>query len=163
MESKKRTFIVLMDGDNLFQGLEGNFDKLTDFSWLLDPIAERGNLQLKFVFFVQLHYPPVEILSKSHCFFPIVCLGEQDGKLPKQMDNADALMTELGSILVAHHDFTDLVIVSGDRDFNRLATKAKDYRKNVLIISARDALSGLLRQRFETMEFENMHFRSPEI
>ncbi len=154
MGQKKRSFVVLIDCDNLFKGIQGDITKLEDFSWLTGPILEKGILLMGLAFLPDYMStnPPVYILSKNHRFFPIVCLGERDGKTPKQMDNVDARITELGTNLIEHYNFSDLVIVAGDADYNHLATMAKYHKKNVLIISARDALSGLLKERFETIE-----------
>ncbi|MEK7135043.1 MAG: NYN domain-containing protein, partial [Patescibacteria group bacterium] len=49
---------------------------------------------------------------------------------------------ELGRFLVEHSDITDLVIVSGDADFQGLIEFARWQQKRVKVVSAHEAISG---------------------
>ncbi len=137
-----KRFAVLMD----FENLEKNIDqtKLRDFSWLFNPILEQGKISCAYVF-IPDHYgsnPPVRTLSNIYRFFCIFC-PKKSGIL-KDADSVDSRMDELGRFLVEHSDITDLVIVSGDADFQGLIEFARWQQKRVKVVSAHEAISGRL-------------------
>lgn len=138
--SLKKRFAILMD----FENLEKNIDrtKLYDFSWLLNPILKQGKISCAYVF-IPDHYgsnPPVRVLSNIHRFFCVFC-PKKSGLL-KDVDSVDNRMNELGRFLVEHSDITDLVIVSGDADFQGLIEFARWQQKRVKVVSAHEAISG---------------------
>ncbi len=135
-----RRFAILMD----FENLEKNIDraKLRDFSWLLNPILEQGKIFCACVF-IPDHYgsnPPVWVLSNIHRFFCVFC-PKRSGTM-KDADSVDNRMDEFGRFLVEHSDITDLVIVSGDADFQGLIEFARWQQKRVKVVSAHEAISG---------------------
>lgn len=135
-----KRFAILMD----FENLEKNIDraKLSDFSWLFNPILEQGKIFSAFVF-IPDHYgsnPPVRVLSNIHRFFCVFC-PKKSGLL-KDADSVDSRMDELGRFLVEHSDITDLIIVSGDADFQGLIEFARWQQKRVKVVSAHEAISG---------------------
>ncbi len=135
-----KRFAILMD----FENLEKNIDrtKLHDFSWLLNPILEQGKISCAYVF-IPDHYgsnPPVRTLSNIHRFFCVFC-PKKSGIL-KDADSVDNRMDELGRFLVEHSDITDLVVVSGDADFQGLIEFARWKQKRVKVVSAHEAISG---------------------
>lgn len=135
-----KRFAILMDFENLEKNI--NRTKLHDFSWLLNPILEQGKISCAYVF-IPDHYgsnPPVRTLSNIHRFFCVFC-PKKSGVL-KDADSVDARMDELGRFLVEHSDITDLVIVSGDADFQGLIEFARWQQKRVKVVSAHEAISG---------------------
>lgn len=145
----ERTFAVFMDYKNLESNLK-NADKFRDFSWLLDPILEQGKIIFAFVF-IPDHYftrAPIQQLSNLHRFQVIACPRQIGGAITKDADTVDAKIDELAWPIIEHSNVTDLVIISGDADFKRLANLARWRQKNVIVISAARAVSG----RFFEME-----------
>lgn len=144
INSAGKRFAILMD----FENLEKNIDrtKLYDFSWLLNPILEQGKISCAYVF-IPDHYgsnPPIRTLSNIHRFFCVFCPKETGAVDKKDKDSVDTRMDELGRFLVEHSDITDLVIVSGDADFQGLIEFARWQQKRVKVVSAHEAISGRL-------------------
>jgi hypothetical protein len=145
----ERTFAIFMDYKNLEDNLK-NADRFRNFSWLLDPILAQGKIIFAFVF-IPDHYftrAPIQQLSNLHRFQVIACPRQIGGAITKDADTVDAKIDELAWPIVEHTDVSDLIIISGDADFKRLANLARWRRKKVTVISAPKAVSG----RFFEME-----------
>ena len=151
--NEKRKFIILIDDENLERGLEKNHEeKLRDFSWLIDPILEQGDIVLKMAFYPDVAYPPIRKLSKDYGFYCVICPIDQSAK---HVDNVDHKMEAFGKEMIFNNfDFTDLVIVGGDWDFKELAWAAKSRGKGVKFIGAKGTISGKLKELFEVEEIE---------
>lgn len=143
---KEKRFAILIDYENLRKNVSQI--KLLDFSWLFDPILAEGKIVGGYVFFPE-HYGnnmPVKTLSNIHRLFCVVCPKDigNNGEF-KDKDVVDSRMDELGRFLVEHSDITDLVIVSGDADFQGLVQFARWQQKEVKLVSAADAISSRFR------------------
>lgn len=143
---QEKRFAILIDYENLKKHV--NTAKLLDFSWLFDPILAKGKIVGGYVFFPE-HYGnnmPVKTLSNIHRLFCVVCPKnlDSDGAF-KDRDIVDSRMDELGRFLVEHSDITDLVIVSGDADFQGLVQFARWQQKEVKLVSTADAISSRFR------------------
>ena len=146
--TENRRFVVLIDYKNLEDSIKNPGDRFRNFSWLLDPILEQGILIFGFVFIPE-HYsarPAINQLSSRHRFSPILCPRQFDGIISKDADTVDARMNALGKDLIEHSDCTDLVIISGDRDFQELANFAIWRKKKIHVFSTPEALSNAFRQ-----------------
>lgn len=140
----ERTFAIFMDYKNLEDNLPNSFEKLRDFSWLLDPILKVGKIIFAFVF-IPDHYltkAPVQQLANKHQFSVIACPRQVSGIVTKNADTVDTIMSNLAKGLVEHSDITDIVVISGDADFKQLVNFAIWQQKKVKVISATDAISG---------------------
>lgn len=143
-KTPEKRFAVFMDYSNLERNLPKTTDCFRNFSWLLDPILKRGKIIFAFVF-IPDHYvsrAPIMQLTHKHHFHAIFCPRQISGTITKDADTVDAQMQELGWALIQHSDITDVIIVSGDADFQRLATHAKWQQKRVMVVSSAKALSG---------------------
>jgi len=155
----KRTFAIFLDYVNLERGLPDRIENFRDFSWLLDPILEKGSILYGFCFIPE-HYlarAPVMQLSHRHQFQIIVCPRQIEGVITKDEDTVDAKLIDLARTMIEHDDFTDLVIISGDADLLPLAETAKWHRKRVTVVSPKRALSGRfldLGDRVDVQTFE---------
>lgn len=141
---KERRFAILMD----FENLEKNVDRhrLLDFSWLINPILAAGKILVAEVF-IPDHYGhnvPVRTLANIHRFKPVYCVKRPGGSAVKDVDSVDKWMDEEGRFLVEYTDITDLVIVSGDADFQSLIQFARWRQKRVRVVAAANAISGRL-------------------
>lgn len=87
-------------------------------------------------------------LTHKHHFHAIFCPRQTGNSTTKDADTVDAQMHELAWALIEHSSITDAVIVTGDADFQRLATHARWQQKRVTIVSSEKTLSG----RFLEME-----------
>lgn len=153
VKAPERKFVILVDYENLEKGLKGQPEKLNNFSWLIDPILEEGVIVMAVAFFPDIGYPPIGILGKRYNFFCVVCPVELGDRRSKHVDDVDHRMEAFGmKLLSGGFGFTDLIIVAGDWDFKALGLEAKYATKRVVIISARDALSGGLKKLFEVKE-----------
>ncbi len=144
--SQNKKFAIFLDFVNLEKNMPKSADKFRDFSWLLNPILEKGKLIFAFVF-IPDHYvsrAPIMQLTHKHRFHPLVCPRQilTGGSTIKDADTVDAQMHDLGYAIIDNSDITDLIIVSGDADFQRLATHAIWQQKSVTVVSASKALSG---------------------
>ncbi|MBI2063504.1 MAG: NYN domain-containing protein [Candidatus Yanofskybacteria bacterium] len=141
---QEKRFAVFMDYKNLEMNLPRSTDKFRNFSWLLDPILNQGKIIFAFVF-IPDHYvsrAPIMQLTHKHHFHAIFCPRQINGVTTKDADTVDAQMQELAWALIQNSDITDVVIVTGDSDFQRLATHAKWQQKRVWVVSAEKAVSG---------------------
>lgn len=140
-----------MDYRNLEKGLSNARERFRDFSWLIDPIIERGRIVFAFVFIPDNYVNRMEIhqLANKHSFAPILCTRQTDGVISKDKDTVDAKMESLACSLIAHTDITDIVIISGDADFQQLANFAKWNQKEVTVVSASQAVSGRFMEMAE--------------
>lgn len=141
-----KKFAIFLDFVNLEKNMPKSSDKFRDFSWLLNPILEKGKLIFAFVF-IPDHYvsrTPIMQLTHKHRFHTLVCPRQilTGGSTIKDADTVDAQMHDLGYAIIDNSEITDLLIVSGDADFQRLATHAIWQQKSVTVISASRALSG---------------------
>jgi hypothetical protein len=146
---RERSFLVFIDYENLRRGLNmgptERLKKLFNLSWLLDPILKKGKVLLVFVFVPE--NAPLAQLSRQG-FFPIPCPRQFGGVVTKDKDTVDARMENLARVLIEHTDATDVLIISGDADFQPLVAFARFQQKRVTVASTREALSG----RFLEME-----------
>ena len=141
---QEKRFAVFMDYKNLEMSLPRTTDKFRNFSWLLDPILKQGKIIFAFVF-IPDHYvsrAPIMQLTHKHHFHAIFCPRQISGVTTKDADTVDAQMQELAWALIQNSNITDVIIVTGDGDFQRLATHAKWQQKQVLVVSAEKAVSG---------------------
>ncbi len=151
-----RTFALFMDYRNLEMGIPDSFRRFRDFSWLVNPILAHGKIVFAFVF-IPDHYGgrvPLHQLANKHSFIPILCtrrisrINTQDGDATKDTtkdgDTVDAKMDALARSLIVHADVTDIVIISGDADFQDLINFARYHQKGVTVVSAAQATSGRL-------------------
>lgn len=139
--SSKR-FAIFFDYKNLESHLR-NRDRFLDFSWLTGPLLKEGKIIFAFVF-IPDHYAnrvPLLLLANKHRFQPILCPREMGKSTTKDKDTVDAKMEDLGKALIEHSDITDVVIVSGDGDFQELTVFARWQQKSVRVISATEATS----------------------
>lgn len=148
----ERRFAIFMDFVNLEKGLPKYANRFRDFSWLLDPILKKGKIIFAFVFIPE-HYvsrAPIMQLTHKHHFHSILCPRQIGKSTTKDADTVDAQLQELAwpIIQIPGNYITDVVIVSGDADFQGLATRARWQQKEVTVISTAKALSG----RFLEME-----------
>lgn len=143
-KEKKRTFAIFLDYKNLEDGLSDPIERFRNFSWLIDPILNKGTILYGFCFIPEHYFTraPVMQLSHRHGFQIVVCPRQITGVVTKDADTVDYKMTELARTLIEHDDFTDLVIISGDADFVPLARQARWYGKRVTVVSAALATSG---------------------
>lgn len=142
--SQKKVFAIFMDYKNLVSDLPNSAKRFSDFSWLINPILEQGIISFPFVFIPDNYTNRMEIhqLSNKHGFSPIVCTRQIHGAVMKNGDTVDAKMESLARDIILHTDVTDIVIISGDADFQGLVNFAIFNQKNVTIVSAARALSG---------------------
>lgn len=144
---KERNFVIFMDFSNIRHALVGEKSirkQVENFSWLIDPIRKKGNIILGFVFVPDNLYAlaPIIQLSKRHGFKIIVCPRQMVGTIAKNKDTVDALMEDTAKAIIEIGDkITDVVIVSGDRDFKELARFAWWRGKRVTVTSIATALS----------------------
>lgn len=153
----QKRFAILIDYANLELGIKDPVERLRDFSWLLDPILKDGKIVFAFVFLPEQmsSRQPIMQLFHRHGFSPILCPRQIDGAITKDKDTVDARMIDIGMALIEHSDITNLVVVSGDADFQRLVTFAVWGQKKVTVISAGQSLSRAL----EEMEGKNLSIR----
>lgn len=145
----ERYFAIFLDYLNLEQNMP-NPDRFRDFSWLTEPILKKGKILFAFVFIPE-HYAtraPVMLLSNKHRFHVILCPRQVSGVTTKDADTVDSKINELAIPLIWSSIITDVILVSGDADFQPLAVFAKRQGKKVKVISAAEAVSG----RFLEME-----------
>lgn len=148
LNSGARRFLVLIDYRNLEQNVQNPVERLKDFSWLLNPILEKGRILLVFVF-IPDHYTTragIMQLTQKHRFNVVICPRQIEGVKTKDADTVDTKIYELAYPLIDHSDVTDIVVVAGDRDFVPLAVFARNQQKKVHIVSAAQALSGHWRE-----------------
>lgn len=141
---QEKRFAIFMDYVNLEKGLPKSTDRFKNFSWLLNPILEKGKLIHAFVF-IPDHYAsraPLMQFTHKYRFTSILCPRRMSGAVTKDVDMVDTQMIELAWVIIDHSDITDLIIVAGDGDFQGLVTHALWQQKNVKIISAAKAISG---------------------
>lgn len=161
-KNKIRKFVILMDYENFEKNREIP-DELIDISWLTNAIfEENGQIEKIFVFLPEhlRAYPPIISLSNIHRAFPIICpkdnkkyIGERAEDIGvKDTDTVDARMDELGTWLIDHcPDVTDVVLITGDKGFQKLLKHAEYRGKKVWLVSAVDALAMRFSlQRFNT-------------
>ncbi len=140
-QNRERRYAVFMDYLNLERNL--GTQRFDDFSWLIDPIRKEGIIIFGWVFIPQSYIgnPAIHQLSNIHSFDPILCTQQMQGVVTKDKDRVDAKMDSLARRLIDHSDITDIVIISGDADFQDLANYARWRNKEVKIISAKQAIS----------------------
>lgn len=150
----KKTFLVFLDLENLARNInKDNFrkklDRLSNFSWLLNPIIAKGKILLAFAFVTnsEAGLPPIMQLSRQG-FFPVICPRQLGIVATKNADTVDAKLSEVARVLIEHSDATDIVIIAGDADFQPLVNFARFHQKTVTVVSASQAVSG----RFLEME-----------
>lgn len=137
-----KRFAIFFDYKNLESNLRDR-DRFSDFSWLINPLLKEGKIIFAFVF-IPDHYAnrvPLLLLANRHRFQPILCPREIGKATTKDKDTVDAKMEDLGKAIIEHSDVTDIVIVSGDGDFQELTVFARWQQKSVRVISAASALS----------------------
>ncbi|MFH1672435.1 MAG: NYN domain-containing protein [Pseudomonadota bacterium] len=156
VEKPAKTFAIFMDYRNLEKGLPNVKERFRDFSWLIDPIVARGRIVFAFVFIPDNYVNRMEIyqLANKHNFAPILCTRQTDGVISKDKDTVDAKMESLACSLIAHTDITNIVIISGDADFQQLANFARWNQKEVTIVSASQAVSGRFLEMAENGSVE---------
>jgi len=148
VDQQGRRFGILMDYENFEKNVEEG-EWIRDFSWLTQPILERGVIIIACVFFPD-HLTgriPLQTLANMHRFFPIACprvsrrRGAGDFGV-KDTDTVDARMDQFGKFVIDQTYITDLVVVTGDGGFQELLKFAEHRGKGVSLISAADAVSG---------------------
>lgn len=141
---QKRIFALFMDYKNLDDGLPGGTKRFSDFSWLINPILKQGIIVFRFVFIPDNYTNRAEIhqLSDKHTFLPILCTRKIQNAIMKNVDTVDAKMESTAIDYILHTDVTDIVIISGDADFQRLINFAVYNQKRVTVVSAARACSG---------------------
>lgn len=149
-----RTFLVFLDLENLTRNISRHnprekIGKLSNFSWLLNPIIAKGKILLAFAFVTnnEAGLPPIMQLSRQG-FYPVLCPRELGVAATKEKDTVDAKLDEVARVLIEHSDATDVIIIAGDADFQSLVVFARFHQKTVTVISASRAISG----RFLEME-----------
>lgn len=149
-----RTFLVFLDWENLARNISrGNpqekLKRLSNFSWLLNPIIAKGKtlLALAFVTNNEAGLPPIMQLSHQG-FYPVLCPRQLGVVATKEKDTVDAKLDEVARVLIEHSDATDVIVIAGDADFQPLVNFARFHQKTVTVVSASQAISG----RFLEME-----------
>lgn len=150
-DSGGRRFAIFIDYRNLEKGLEAQNrqERLSDFSWLTGPVLAEGKIIFAFVFIPE-HYlsrAPIMQLAYRHRFQIVVCPRQIGTLTTKDADSVDEKIRALAEPIVEHSDITDIVIVSGDADFEPLAVTSVWRQKRVKIVSASDAVSGRFVER----------------
>lgn len=153
---QKRIFAIFMDYKNLELNLSGGAKKFSDFSWLLNPILECGTIAYAFIFIPEncANRMAIHQLSNKHSFFPILCTHRIEHAVMKDKDTVDATMESLAMSLIIHSDVTDILIISGDADFQKLANFAIFNQRKVTVLSAATALSGRFIEMHENKQIE---------
>ena len=151
-KQRSRTFAIFMDYRNLEMGLPDSFRRFRDFSWLVNPILAQGKIVFGFVFIPDNYggRVPLHQLANKHSFTPILCTRRVSRLDTKDGDTVDAKMDSLARSLIEHTDITDIVIVSGDADFQDLANFARYHQKGVTVVSAAQAVSGRFLEMAKT-------------
>ncbi len=144
----RKNFLVFLDWENLSRNISrGNpqekLRRLSNFSWLLNPILAKGKILLALAFVTnnETSLPPIMQLSQQG-FYPILCPRQFGVVATKDKDTVDAKLDEFARVLIEHSDATDVVIIAGDADFQPLVNFARFHQKTVTVISASQAISG---------------------
>lgn len=125
---------VFLDYENISKeaALE---NKSIDFEALRKELLKIGHIAFAFIFIPEhlvTYSLPRYVYDKG--FYVVACPGSGNGK---EKDRVDTNMTEMGIRLIEHSDITDLVIVSRDSDFVRLANYARFHGKKVIVFAGK--------------------------
>jgi uncharacterized LabA/DUF88 family protein len=150
--SSNRKFAVLIDFENFRKGID-HPEEVLDFSWLTFDIHEvAGKVVIGVVFFPAYLERDVNLgtIIDIQGYLPVRCLRgitQTRGTRTtiKQIDTVDNIMLAFGRFILENTDVTDIVIVSGDYDFQVLVSEIKNRGRKVHIYSAGRALSGGFR------------------
>lgn len=153
---QKRIFVIFMDYRNLVSDLPNSAKKFSNLSWLIDPILKCGIISFAYVFIPDNCTKNIEIfqLGNKHGFWPILCTRRIEGAIMKDKDTVDARMDTKARSMIVHTDVTDIVIISGDADFQDLANFARYHQKKVTVISTARARSGRFLEMAEAGSIE---------
>lgn len=146
---KKRLFAILVDYRNLEKSLPSpaHAEILKDFFWLETEINKHGKIAFAMIFIPEYFRelpPPLNQLSNVYRYQLVICLRQkaEGGVTTKDVDTVDWKIDSFTRELIEHSDVTDVVVVSGDADFNDLVVTARRHQKSVIVISTPQALSG---------------------
>lgn len=144
-ETRTRKFAVFIDYKNISDGMGKNGRGLKSFHSLLQPILDQGEIIFGFAF-VPGHFVtrlPVMELTYKYGIRVIICPRQIEGVITKDKDSVDAQMDSLARDFIEHASgITDVVIFSGDADFQDLVRFAVWRQKTVTIIGTRESISG---------------------
>ncbi len=142
---KVRKFAVFIDYKNISDGMGKNGRGLKSFRSLLQPILDQGEIIFGFAF-VPSHFVtrlPVMELTYKYGIRVIICPRQIEGVITKDKDSVDAQMDSLARDFIEHASgITDVVIFSGDADFQDLVRFAVWRQKTVTVMGARESISG---------------------
>lgn len=151
---KKRNFVVLLDIANIDIGesrrfIEEKKERWSRLSGFIKEILEYGEISFVFAFFPEDYFrsfPILEFLQRFQAF-PVVCPPQTSGVILKDVDRVDTIMNRMGQKFLNFAEVTDLIICTGDADFQPLAVDGWWGGKRVTVVSGKEALS----TRFEKM------------
>lgn len=127
----------------------GSVDTNLEFLTFLEKkVLAIGRIIFPFIFIPE-HYlsrAPVRRLIQNYGFLPIICIRKVEGVIQKDADTVDEMMKELTWKLIDHSDITQVIIMTGDRDFQSLSIFARQQGKKVTVFSTKEALSASFLQ-----------------
>lgn len=146
----KRGFLLLVDYENVRRNLKPSDERLRNFAWLTEPLLKKGKIFMAVVFGPDSNAVPKMRLTQQG-FYVIDCPRQMGSVITKDKDTVDAKMSNFASILImiSSELITDVVIISGDGDFQPLMALARFQQKKVTVRSAPDALSNIFREMQE--------------
>jgi len=151
-QSKGRDYAILVDYRNLRLSLTEDQTKLKDLHFVKELILKRGGGVISFCFVFVPHHEmarvPVQQISNIYNYDIVSCPQTVGRGTVKDSDTVDAHLERMARRLIQKTSVTDIVIISGDADFYRLADEAWCSGKRVLVVAGKEALS----VRFKELE-----------
>lgn len=146
---RKRKVAIFVDYENVAKSVVDQ-GKNIDLDAVTRQCAEIGCIEFAYLF-APMHLVsyslPAHVCDKG--FYVVACPG-RNGKDGKEKDRVDTIMTEMGFKLINSTNLTDIVIVSADGDFVRLANHARFHLKRVTVFAG-DNLSYLLKRAVDVV------------
>lgn len=146
--AEKNKILVFVDFDNVFCNLK--LDEVSvkmAFERIIRELTTVGEITAVFVFgtFSNI-FSHLEEIS-NNCFYPIICPVIKDKKEPlRDINTTDETIIRFGqNILPQMPNVNCFCLVSGDKDFRPLISKAKQLRKKIIIgVATVDSLANVL-------------------
>ncbi len=144
--SERRKAVVLLDYENVFLSAakEG---KVFDLSKIIEIIKDDLNVIIKGAFC----FVPYSFISEGFInefdeagFYTIACPATKD-ETTKEKNRVDIRMIEFAKMMYEASYIDDIVIVSNDSDFSRLANYFKHRGKRVIVIGTKNISAALIR------------------
>lgn len=157
-KKERRRFLILLDYENVFiSPLGKGRDKLRDLSWIIEPVLAEGEITFAMAFVPDniIGTVPMELYYSGFLVISTPPKTEGEELAWKYTDSADQIMTRTGKSLIQHSHITDVVIVSGDADFNDLVNFARFKGCHVKVVAYESSLS----KRFQRPGIEIEYIR----